>query len=67
MARPTSWLATRLARSCGRSSLIASQLVGLAMLRYVIKVETIANASSQDLARWVGPGVQRYLTDPAMS
>lgn len=58
--------AIKLDRPQLRASLVASQLVGLAMLRYVIKVEGIANASSQDLARWVGPSVQRYLTDPAL-
>jgi AcrR family transcriptional regulator len=58
--------AIKLDRPQLRASLVASQLVGLAMLRYVIKVEAIAKASSQDLARWVGPSVQRYLTDPTM-
>lgn len=58
--------AIKLDRPQLRASLVASQLVGPAMLRYVIKVEAIAKASSQDLARWVGPSVQRYLTDPTM-
>lgn len=47
-----------------RASLVATQLVGLAMLRYVIRVQAIKNASRKELARWIGPNIQRYLTEP---
>lgn len=47
-----------------RVSLVASQLVGLAMLRYVIKVPALERASRKELARWIGPSIQRYLTYP---
>ncbi|HET7466385.1 MAG TPA: TetR family transcriptional regulator [Candidatus Dormibacteraeota bacterium] len=47
-----------------RATLAASQLIGLAMLRYVIKVEPFASASADEIATWLGPTVQRYLTDP---
>jgi AcrR family transcriptional regulator len=47
-----------------RASLAASQLIGLAMLRYVVKVEPLASAQPAEVARWLGPGIQRYLTDP---
>jgi hypothetical protein len=47
-----------------RSSLVATQLVGLAMLRYVIKVEALKSASHEELARWIGPSIERYLTEP---
>jgi AcrR family transcriptional regulator len=50
-----------------RASLVASQLVGLAMLRYVIKLEPLASASSEQIATWVGPAIQRYLTDPSVT
>ncbi|TMD12189.1 MAG: TetR/AcrR family transcriptional regulator [Chloroflexi bacterium] len=46
-----------------RASLAASQLVGLAMLRYVVKVEPLASARTDRLARWIGPTLQRYFTD----
>jgi AcrR family transcriptional regulator len=46
-----------------RASLVATQLVGLAMLRYVIKVEAVKSASPTELARWIGPSIQRYLTE----
>ena len=47
-----------------RATLAASQLIGLAMLRYVVKVEPLASAGEDDIAAWLGPAVQRYLTDP---
>ena len=46
-----------------RASLAASQLVGLAMLRYVVKVEPLASAPPAKLASWIGPTLQRYFTD----
>lgn len=50
-----------------RASLAASQLVGLAMLRYVVKVEPLASASPRRVAGWIGPTLQRYFTDPAVT
>src|SRR2546423_9399627 len=50
-----------------RATLAASQLIGIAMLRYVVKVEPLASAGSDEVARWAGPVVQRYLTDPAVA
>ena len=50
-----------------RAGLVASQLVGLAMLRYVIKVEALSSASRDELARWIGPTIQHYLTDPSVT
>jgi AcrR family transcriptional regulator len=50
-----------------RSSLAASALIGMAMMRYVVELEPIAGASAGDLAAWLGPTVQRYLTDPDLT
>jgi hypothetical protein len=50
-----------------RASLAASQLIGVAMLRYVVKVEPLASAVPADLAAWLGPTLQRYFTDPAVT
>jgi AcrR family transcriptional regulator len=47
-----------------RASLAASQLIGIAMLRYVVKVEPLASAPAADVAAWVGPTLQRYFTEP---
>ena len=45
-----------------RASLVASQLIGMVMTRYVLKLEPIASASPESLAAAIGPTVQRYLT-----
>lgn len=45
-----------------RGSLAASQLIGLVMARYVLKVEPLASASPETIVAAVGPNVQRYLT-----
>lgn len=47
-----------------RAQLAAAQLVGIVMLRYVVKVEPIASADTESLIAMVAPAVQRYLTDP---
>ena len=46
-----------------RITLAGSHLAGLALARYVIKVEPLASAPSETLVAAVGPAVQRYLTD----
>jgi AcrR family transcriptional regulator len=45
-----------------RGALAASQMIGLVMTRYVLKVEPIASASPESLVAAIGPNVQRYLT-----
>ncbi len=47
-----------------RASLAASTLIGMAMLRYVIRLEPIASARPDEVAAWLGPTVQRYLSEP---
>lgn len=47
-----------------RSELMASQLIGLALSRYVLQLPNIVAATPEQLADWVGPGLQRYLDDP---
>jgi AcrR family transcriptional regulator len=44
-----------------RRSLVASQLVGLAFERYVMCLEPLASAPPAEVARWVGPTLDRYL------
>jgi AcrR family transcriptional regulator len=46
-----------------RANLVGTQLVGLAMLRYIARIEPLASASVDQLVASVGPTVQRYLTD----
>jgi AcrR family transcriptional regulator len=45
-----------------RATLVGSQLIGLAMARYIIRVEPLASAPAVELAAAVGPTLQRYLT-----
>ncbi|MDG4814442.1 TetR family transcriptional regulator [Micromonospora carbonacea] len=44
-----------------RGSLVASQLVGLALMRHVVRLEPVASAPAETLVAAVGPTVQRYL------
>jgi AcrR family transcriptional regulator len=46
-----------------RASMVASQLVGIAILRYVVKVEPLASTPPAALAELIGPTLQRYLTE----
>jgi AcrR family transcriptional regulator len=45
-----------------RGDLVATQVVGLMMVRYVVRLEPIASAAREDVVRLVAPNVQRYLT-----
>jgi AcrR family transcriptional regulator len=47
-----------------RAELAAAQLVGVAMLRYVIKVEPLASADPERIIGRVAPVVQGHLTNP---
>ena len=47
-----------------RGSLVASQLMGLAMVRHVVKLEPAASADPEVLVAAVAPTLQRYLTAP---
>jgi AcrR family transcriptional regulator len=44
-----------------RATLVGSQLVGLAMARYVVGVEPLASAADETIAKAVGPTLQHYL------
>jgi AcrR family transcriptional regulator len=44
-----------------RAALVASQLVGLAVTRYAVRLGPLAGAGADELAGWVGPVLQHYL------
>jgi AcrR family transcriptional regulator len=48
-----------------RAMLAASQLVGTALLRYVMKVAPLASLSGDEVVRLISPTVTRYLTADA--
>jgi AcrR family transcriptional regulator len=45
-----------------RGALVGSQLIGLVMARYVLKLEPLASASREELVEAIAPTLQRYLT-----
>jgi AcrR family transcriptional regulator len=45
-----------------RGSLVASQMIGLVMARYVLQIEPLASATHDSLVDALGPTLQRYLT-----
>lgn len=45
-----------------RATLMGSQLVGLAIARYLLRIEPLASANAATVAAWVAPTLQRYLT-----
>ena len=47
-----------------RASLVASQMLGLAVSRYVLRLEPLASTPPDELARLIGPALDRYLTAP---
>ena len=50
-----------------RATLAGSQLVGLAMVRYIVGVEPLASASVETVVSAIAPTLQRYLTGPIES
>lgn len=47
-----------------RAGLISTQLLGLAMARYAVRLEPIASADQDTLVAWLSPILQRLLTGP---
>jgi AcrR family transcriptional regulator len=47
-----------------RAALVASQIVGLGMVRYVLRLEPLASADHATVIAAVAPTLQRYLTGP---
>ncbi|MCX3059165.1 TetR/AcrR family transcriptional regulator [Streptomyces beihaiensis] len=45
-----------------RAALCASQVLGLALSRYVLRFPSTVNLSHEQIVDWLGPTVQRYLT-----
>ncbi|WP_031077309.1 TetR family transcriptional regulator [Streptomyces sp. NRRL S-118] len=46
-----------------RAELAASHMIGIAILRYVVRVEPLATADPEDIIGMVAPTLQRYLTE----
>ncbi|MEU5532567.1 TetR family transcriptional regulator [Streptomyces sp. NPDC020362] len=48
-----------------RAALCASQLLGLALTRYVLRLPPTVALSPEEIVAWLAPTVQRYLTAPS--
>lgn len=46
-----------------RAELAASHMLGIAMLRYVVRAEPLASADPEQIIEMVAPTLQRYLTE----
>jgi len=44
-----------------RSGLVASQIMGLAMMRYIWKIEPVASMSDDELVAAIAPNLQHYI------
>ncbi|GAA5196671.1 TetR family transcriptional regulator [Rugosimonospora acidiphila] len=47
-----------------RGSLVAAQMIGMAMIRYVLKLEPLAGAAPEVVVASLAPTIRRYLLDP---
>jgi AcrR family transcriptional regulator len=47
-----------------RAALIASQILGMAMARYVLRFPPAVEMTRDEVVSWLAPTVQRYLTEP---
>jgi len=48
-----------------RAGLVASQLLGLALTRYVLRIPPAVALTREEITVWLGPTLQRYLTAPS--
>jgi AcrR family transcriptional regulator len=47
-----------------RAGLVATQMLGLALCRYVLRLPPVVDLERDAVLRWLGPVIQRYLRDP---
>lgn len=47
-----------------RAALVASQVIGLGMVRYVVEIEPLASADDETVVAEIAPAVHRYLFHP---
>lgn len=45
-----------------RVELVASQLIGLAVVRYIVRLEPLASASLEEISARIAPAIQHHLT-----
>jgi AcrR family transcriptional regulator len=52
------------AEATERAALIATQLLGLALCRHILRLPPLVSLSPDAVVAWIGPTIQRYLTAP---
>jgi AcrR family transcriptional regulator len=50
------------AQTAARAGLVSSQILGVALCRYVLKLLPVVAMDHDEIIAWLGPTVQRYLT-----
>jgi AcrR family transcriptional regulator len=50
-----------------RTGLVASQVLGMALCRYVLRLPPVAAMSRDEVVGWIGPTIERYVTAPPIS
>jgi len=50
-----------------RAGLIASQILGMALCRFVLRLPPVVAMSRDEIVEWLGPTIQRYLEAPEPS
>ncbi|MGI5454876.1 TetR family transcriptional regulator [Streptomyces sp. CA-249302] len=48
-----------------RAALAATQVLGLALTRYVLRLQPVMALGRGEIVAWLGPTIQRYLTAPS--
>jgi AcrR family transcriptional regulator len=46
-----------------RAALAASQVLGMALCRYVLRLPPVVAMTHEEIVAWIGPTLQRYLVD----
>jgi AcrR family transcriptional regulator len=64
LRRAITELAVDPAEAPQRAALVATQVTGLIVSRYVLKIEPLPSTDPEQLVAAIGPNVQRYLFDP---
>jgi hypothetical protein len=49
-------------RTAERAALIASQVLGMALCRYILRLPPLVAMPADEVVAWLGPTLQRYLT-----
>jgi len=45
-----------------RAGLVGTQMLGLALCRFILKLPPVAAMSDDEVVAWIGPTIQRYVT-----